>query len=724
MMIRAIDVPKVSSVYNISGVEYTVAFADSETVRLEGPRPTDSKSLSLSRFSELSKQGEVRLVVDSALSQSAYALHAMSLAAKRRYEYRAHYVQWFYKRLGASLPRKGFEDLLTECAAVIGDDSPPSYESINRWCQKFWLSGYRTSSVIDGYFNRSSSSRLPIVVEDIISSVVDRVLLQSERPSETYVYDIICGEIERYNQTAGRSDPVKIPCLNSVLKRFDQIDVFKRIRRREGKLAALRKNARSVKIEYEDVIGARVEIDSQYLDLFVYVPAYQVPVAPRLTLILDVATRCILGWDLSLSHLSGAKTLSALKSAMAYDEFNSIRATPSILIMDNGSEFVNVSVDNVALEFGITPVQCSPKSPNQKPFVERLFGHLNTSLIHNIKGTKKSNPSTRGDYHSEEDACVTIEELQSIFSEWVTTKYHERKHSSLGMSPRKKFEELRRISPPRTYPREALDEIFCLTKECSISKGGTVQAFNMQWTSPLLSTLRENLARSRSPSRVKLLVNPDRIGEAIVVDPGGSMPPMKVRNTLSTKFHDRSLDEMKLTQELTNSRGTASSESAFYSASLRLYERICKAIKKGKKTREIDRAVRAGLDPSKPIGGKGARPLFDGAGKRHVHDDTLMTGLPRTEDETSFRLTLDSSIFKAAIPEATTYKGRGPSVNPDTVIDQKEVDVVSGRINESEGRTVVESCSNDLGEDYQEANELNFQDIPVAATARHKGTAS
>lgn len=83
------------------------------------------------------------------------------------------------------------------------------------------------------------------------------------------------------------------------------------------------------------------------------------------------------------------------------------------------------------------------KIPHYGAVIERLFGTLNSELIHNIMGTTKSNIVDRGDLNPEKDAFLTLSQLRKILVHYFVDIYPLRPHKGLGnnMSPMAKFRE-------------------------------------------------------------------------------------------------------------------------------------------------------------------------------------------------------------------------------------------------------------------------------------------
>lgn len=545
MLFNEPGLPDLYSIYRMKGEEYLVCFASEERIRLQAMTTNRTLRHTPDKFRSLVRSGELTLMKEASLPAIHAVAHSLSETQRKRFDRRRHYVEAVMEETSGNLSRVHFEHVIKKAADLIGDENPPSYATVARWINGFNAGGQTNQSFIDRHaFITKRSDRLDKVVERIIQVVIEEVLLKPECVRESYVYGLIKAKIHQQKEILGDDVTLKVPSLNTVLSRIDRIDVMQKIERRNGKYAARRLNQYGAKIFVEDYIGSRVEMDSNIVDVFVWDDQLKVAVRPLLTIVLDVPTRCVLGWELSLSSISAAKSMGALRDAMTFDDFCETKAIPYKLYVDNGCEFANEALKVSCDVLGITPVYCSPKSPNQKPHVERLFKTINDGFIHTLRGTTKSNPTQRGDYASEAEASLRIEDLRYLFRKYIHEVYHLTEHSSLGVTPLDKWRALVKERQPRVLSSSDAKHQFFIPRDVSINRG-RVQAFNLQWTGPGLPTLQERLSRSRTKKKVRLLIDPDHIGTAYVIDPTNPVAPQVVRCVENEKFHQLSLRHWK-----------------------------------------------------------------------------------------------------------------------------------------------------------------------------------
>lgn len=595
MQLTDLGPPALHSIYGMRGEEYLICYSTEERIRLQARTSRRFLTHSLEKFRELVRSGELVLMNEAGLPAIHSVAHSLTETQRQRFDRRCHYVNAVMAENAGRLSRAHFDVVIQKAASTINDGDPPTYSTVARWLNSFKSRGEINLPLIDrhAYINKRSD-RISPLVDKIISVVIEDVLLKPECVRESYVYELIKAKVYEQNEILGKDDYLSIPSINTVRNRIDRIDVMHKIERRQGKYAALRLNQYGRKILVEDYIGSRVEMDSNHVDVFVWDDFLKVAVRPLLTLVLDVPSRCVLGWELSLNTISAAKTMGALRDAMIRDDFCETRAIPYKLYIDSGCEFANESLEVSSDVLGITVLKCSPKSPNQKPHVERIFKTFNDGFFHNLPGTTKSNPRHRGDYESEDRATFTMDALRLLFRKYIHEIYHLTTHDALGMTPLDKWREMTKHRPPRVLSGDEADHCFLIPRMVSINKG-RVQAFNLQWTGPGLPTLQERLSRSRVKSKVKLLIDPDQIGTAYVIDPTNTIAPQAVRCVEDERFHKLSLRQWKWICERARSNAKASTvaDPFMISRSIReIQDEVAEATRTDKAKGERKRAAR------------------------------------------------------------------------------------------------------------------------------------
>lgn len=194
-----------------------------------------------------------------------------------------------------------------------------------------------------------------------------------------------------------------------------------------------------------------MQIDHTSVDVTVVDPDTRLALGrPTLTLAIDVKTRMVMGFHLSLeppsllavalclTHAVMDKTawLAARGVAAAWPA----RGLPGIIHVDNGAEFHAAAFDRACEEHGIGLVYRPPGTPRFGGHVERLIGTM-MGAVHLLPGSHFSNVRERGDLDPEQTAALTLGELETYLALEIVGVYHARAHKALGRPPNAAWNE-------------------------------------------------------------------------------------------------------------------------------------------------------------------------------------------------------------------------------------------------------------------------------------------
>jgi len=118
---------------------------------------------------------------------------------------------------------------------------------------------------------------------------------------------------------------------------------------------------------------------------------------------------------------------------------------PSIIIKDNGKDYVSAHVEAITTALGIETPWVAPYSPEKKPFMERFFGTLSKSFEEMMAGYCGHSVNERQAIREREtwgskilepggtvEIHITMEELQRAINQYVSEIYEHSPHSGLG----------------------------------------------------------------------------------------------------------------------------------------------------------------------------------------------------------------------------------------------------------------------------------------------------
>lgn len=291
---------------------------------------------------------------------------------------------------------------------------------------------------------RESKSRLDVQTENILRKVLEDFYLTAQKPLVSKVIQLVNTSCDRLG--------IAPPHPNTVRNRIKIISPYKRLKAHgeNGKARDLYSPA-SKSFPGADAPLIYVQIDHTPLDIIIVDDEHRLPIGRAyLTLAIDVFSRVIVGYYLSLDPPSTTSVAMCItcailpKNNLLLDL--DINATWDVwgfmatVHTDNGADFRVDSLSRACLKYDINWEYRPIGGAKFGGHIERLLGTLNRE-IHTIPGATFSNIEQRGDYDSDGKAVMTFHELERYIVTWITKVYHHTKHSVLGMSPMKKWEE-------------------------------------------------------------------------------------------------------------------------------------------------------------------------------------------------------------------------------------------------------------------------------------------
>ncbi|MNF80904.1 Integrase core domain protein [compost metagenome] len=266
-----------------------------------------------------------------------------------------------------------------------------------------------------------------------------------------------------------------------------------------------------------------------------------------LTIILEIKTRSVIGWELSATYPCAEKTIRALKKALqAVPGEERRRGKPVHLHSDNGSEFSNAVIRYFLDRLNIIFDRGPPYTPNARARIERFFETFEMWL-HEQPGTTMSNPVERKYYDSEGEAAFTEADIIQYTEYWIENIYHQRKHKTLNMPPAVAWERaMKNHLPPEKFTEADLNILCRGVTEASISAAGRVHLLCLSWWGPELKELGLSLKKGQ---QAKCYYNPLNLGEIWVAHPDDTRNPKHAYATCPEYQNGLTLTEHNLLRQ-------------------------------------------------------------------------------------------------------------------------------------------------------------------------------
>jgi len=319
------------------------------------------------------------------------------------------------------------------------------YTTIYRWLKKYNNTGL-LQSLVPSRKNRGPKGHIKIdqEAELIMKHAIDTLYLDKQKLPVRAVYR----EVVKRCKNA----KVEPPHENTLRKRIKQLSHEQVVAKRESRQIADRKYRNTDGMFPEGIFPLDViQIDHTPMDIILVDEVERKPIGrPYLTLAIDVYSRMVVGFYIALeapSYFSVSQCLSnAILTKERYLQHIGIEGEwkvwgfPRSLSLDNGADFRSKELQRFCEQYGITISWRPVARPQFGGHIERLIG-TSMKQVHTLPGTTRSNIQERGQYNSDKESALTLNELEKWIAEFFVNIYHNRIHNSLNKTPIDKFEE-------------------------------------------------------------------------------------------------------------------------------------------------------------------------------------------------------------------------------------------------------------------------------------------
>jgi putative transposase len=279
--------------------------------------------------------------------------------------------------------------------------------------------------------------RLLPEVDEVINVTIDEYYLSRQRPR---VSDLLV-EVRRRCRALGYPAPGR----KSLRLRLAQ--------RPAAKIAAQRFGRKAARDRFGAAPGSLdapwplslVQIDHTPVDVIVVDSVTRQPIQrPWLTIAIDVHSRCVAGFHLSLDPPSATSVALCVAHAvlpkggwlMARNIEGEwpVEGVPDRLHLDNAKEFHSEALKRGCDQYGISVDYRPVRTPHYGGHIERLIGTM-MGKVHLLPGTTFSNVRAKGDLDPSKSAAMTLDEVERWLAHAIVGIYHREVHRGIETTP-------------------------------------------------------------------------------------------------------------------------------------------------------------------------------------------------------------------------------------------------------------------------------------------------
>lgn len=415
---------------------------------------------------------------------------------------------------------------------------PPSPSTVRRWLKLRGDVGERVLKIMVSMSGRvPRRKRLPLSVwrrmhEEAMSFWADHKKTIGD------AYDDLCEYLAGLNAwlKSRRWRCVPIPSKETFRQHVRATESYETVAAKYGKKEADQrfKACRPGLVSHRPLLLAAM--DHTRADYFVAlnVGGWRLLGRPWLTVLIDIHSRCVVGWVLTFEPPSLYSVTECIKRAnrpkpYMRDRFPDCPELADIfgkfdeIVVDNGWEFTGTSFESAMTNIGASVRWAPVRSPTYKAVVERFFGTLNTLLHRKLPGGTFSIDQLRAwELDPRRDAVLSLEQAEELLISAIGV-YHQELHTTLGDAPVHVWSRgVRERGVQVIGDDRQLDKMVGAHEERTLTRSG-VSLFGIQYHDPAITgPLLEQLA-SREPVRgrrkgsaeakVTVKYNPANLGE-------------------------------------------------------------------------------------------------------------------------------------------------------------------------------------------------------------------
>lgn len=191
---------------------------------------------------------------------------------------------------------------------------------------------------------------------------------------------------------------------------------------------------------------------------------------PWLSMMVDACCRRTMALHLSFQPPDRSAVLMTLRAFVK--RWNRL---PQMLMTDNGKDLIAQDVKHFLTSMNVHFRLRPAGQPRVGSVMERLFGTMNTQLVHNLEGNTELTKQVRmlsGTHLPKRLANWSLENLYTVLEYWAFEFYDQRTHPALDLSPREAFQRALRETGARPHRAIAFNRDFLIATCPSVNRGG------------------------------------------------------------------------------------------------------------------------------------------------------------------------------------------------------------------------------------------------------------
>lgn len=418
----------------------------------------------------------------------------------------------------------------------------PSPFQLRNWLLRFEQHDCSEEALIPRYRRSGNTDpKLPEAVRVLLAKQAEGYCDKRKLTGKN-IWEKVKEEIDALNaiRANAKLDALPVPSLKAVYRAIQKLDSFRVMAGRQGAEVARRKFA----IVHEGIraerLLERVEMDEWKVTIMALAvdietwksmaPAERKKV-PRvrchITAAIDCASRCVMALHLHEHAPSRASSIAALQmitqdktplsDATGLSTAWFMRGRPELLVTDGGSAFKDHIFRRTVADLRVDHLYARKGFPEDRGTIERLFDTLEHYLCAEFSGRTFRSVGERGEYESELEASLTVDQLRLVLP-MLVARYHETGHEGLGgETPLNAWNRLAGECSVRPAPSPSQARaIFGLRTARRISGRG-VRFLGLHYQSREVQELR----RKFNQRPVAIRVDPLNIGEISVSTDAG-----------------------------------------------------------------------------------------------------------------------------------------------------------------------------------------------------------